>query len=79
MIELLPLYSKANFGLSEALPVGQLSEGHAQILIQAAERFDLVISAVGPHTAAKNLHRKVFHYLGEDKLSYVHDSPPKYR
>jgi hypothetical protein len=75
MIELLALSSKANLGLSEALSIGQLSKGHAEVLIQTTERFDLVIPVVGSHATAENLHGDMLYYLSEDKLADMHDSP----
>jgi hypothetical protein len=46
-------------------------------LVEATERFDLVVSIVSLHAAAKRMHGKMFYHLGEDYLSYVHDSPLK--
>ena len=79
MIELLVLCSKANLRFSEALPIGQLSESHAKILVEATEGFDLVISVVSLHAAAKNLQWHVFHHLGENEFACKHDLPHRFR
>ena len=54
MIELLVLRSKTNLSFSEALPIGQLSEGHTKKLIEAVEGFDLMISVVSLYATVKN-------------------------
>ena len=79
MIELLVLRSKTNLSFSEALPIGQLSEGHTKKLVEAAERFDLVISVVSLYATAKNLQWHVFHHLSENEFACKHDLPHRFR
>ena len=79
MIELLVLRSKTNLSFSEALPIGQLSKGHAEVLIQATEGLDFVVSVVGLYAAAKNFHWYVFHHLSENELACIHDLPQRSR
>lgn len=79
MIELLVLRSKTNLSFSEALPIGQLSEGHTKKLVEAAEGFDLVISVVGLNATAKNLQWHVFHHLSKNEFACKHDLPHRFR
>jgi hypothetical protein len=79
VVELLGLCSETNHGFPEALPIGQLSKGHAEVLIQATQGFDLVVSVVGLYAAAKNLHWYVFHHLRENELACIHDLPQRSR
>lgn len=79
MIELLVLRSKTNLCFSEALPIGQLSEGHTKKLVEAAEGFDLMISVVGLNATVKNLQWHVFHHLSENELACKHDLPHRFR
>lgn len=79
MIELLVLRSETNLCFSEALPIGQLSEGHTKKLVETAEGFDLVISVVGLNATAKNLQWHVFHHLSENKFACKHDLPHRIR
>ena len=79
MIKLLILRPKTNFCFSEALPIGQLSEGHTKKLVEAAEGFDLVISIVGLNATVKNLQWHVFHHLSENELACKHDLPHRFR
>jgi hypothetical protein len=77
VVELLSLDTKTGFDIPKTFSVGQLSKSHTEELIEATERFDLVVSIVSLHAAAKRMHGKMFYHLGEDNLSYVHDSPLK--
>ena len=71
MVELLGLRSETNLGFPEALPIGQQSKGHAKVLIQATEGFDLVISIVGLHAAAKT-------FIGMCSITWAKTSLPVY-
>jgi hypothetical protein len=75
VVELLLLGAKTGFDVSETFSVGQLSKSHTEELIEATERFGLAVSIVSLHASAKRMHGKMFYHLGEDNLSYVHDSP----
>ena len=44
VIELGGLRSQARLDIAQALPVGQLRKGHAQILIETREALDLVLA-----------------------------------
>ena len=79
MIELLVLRSKTNLCSSEALPIGQLSEGHTKKLVEAAEGFDLVISFIGLNATVENFQWHVFHHLSENELACKHDLPHRFR
>ena len=72
---------KAGFDVSQALPVGQLREGHRVELIEARERLDLVLAAVAPNATAKRAEWQVLHHLRKHVLALVHRSasPPPAR
>ncbi len=52
-------------------------EGSGDLDQRLGERFDLVVSIVLLHAAAKRMQGKMLYHLGEDNLSYAHDSPLK--
>jgi hypothetical protein len=56
---------QARFDVAQTLAIGQLRERHRQILIEARERFDLVLAVVTRHTATKRRKRQVSHDLCE--------------
>jgi hypothetical protein len=45
--------AQTNFDVPEALPIGQLSESHAEKLIPARKVFDLVVAVVTLNTLVK--------------------------
>ena len=63
MIELLPAGTEAGLNIPEALPVGQLREGHAKILIHTGETACVVIAVVPVNAFAKFIHRHIVHDL----------------
>jgi hypothetical protein len=67
VVELLGLRSETNLGFPEAL----LSKGHAEVLIQATEGFDLVVSIVGLYAAAKT-------FIGMCSITWAKTSLPVY-
>ena len=71
------LGAKTGFDISKAFSVGQLRKGHAKKLIETTEGLDLVVPIVSLDATSKGMHWKMFHYLGEDHLSYMHDLPLK--
>jgi len=72
VVELLGDRSEARFDVPEALPKGQLGEGHGGELVPACEPPDPVVAAVALNQPAKRAPRKVVHELGEDELPLVH-------
>lgn len=75
MIELAALRSRAGFDVAQALAIGQLREGHAQVLIEAREALDLVLGLVARDAATKRVQRQVLHQLRENRLARVHRRP----
>jgi len=75
VIELALLCPQTGFDVPQALAVGQLSEGHAEILLEAGELFDLVVAVVTIDALMENMERKMLHHLRENELAGVHGSP----
>ena len=75
------LRTQIDFDVAKGLSVGQLGKGHGEELIQAREVFDLVLSVVIGHTAAKRTQWQVEHELRKYELALVHGNfcgfPPK--
>ena len=63
---------QARFDVPQALPEGQLREGHAEELVEAGETQDLVVATIPPNALAKFVERKKFEQLREDGLAVVH-------
>ncbi len=62
MIELVILSLKAGFDISHALAICELSKGHAKILIEAIEFFDLKIALVSFHAFVKDVEGQMPHF-----------------
>ncbi len=75
------LVGRAQTGLDipQALPAGQLGEGHAQVLVPAGEVLDLVVAVVALDAGAKRVGRQEVHKLREDRPSGVHPPSPSAR
>lgn len=54
---------ETGFDISKALPVGELSEGHAQKLIPTGETLDFVVSTISLHTFSELVGRNKIHDL----------------
>src|SRR5690606_13949881 len=76
VVELAALRPQADLDIAQTLPVSHLCKGHAQKLIQAAERFELALPFVTLHAPTECVHRHVTDHLREDKLSRIHRSTP---
>ena len=76
VVELLVGRAQAGLDVPQALPVGQLGEGHAQILVPAGEALDLVVAVVSLDAGAKLVCRQEVHQLREDRPSGVHPPSP---
>jgi len=61
MVELVSRSSEACLDIPQALPIGKLSECHAEKLVPAGETFDLVIAVVSNNAFVKFVDRKEFH------------------
>lgn len=73
VVELRCLAAQAGFNVAQALPVGQLREGHAQILVETGEVLDLVLAAVACDTATKRGQRQMRHDLRKNEFARVHE------
>ena len=60
--------------ISKALAVGQLCKEQTEILVETAERANLLISLVALDAPAKLMLWQVFKQLGKDRFSCVHRS-----
>ena len=69
MIELVALGAQADLEIPQAATAGDLSEGHAEELIEAGEGADPAVAAIALNTAMERVERQVVHHLGEDELS----------
>ena len=77
VIKLVALCSKACLDVPQALPIGQLGEGHTEKLIEARECLDLVFSTVSGHAATKRCQRKMPRQLCKNQRSLVHHATPR--
>jgi hypothetical protein len=78
VIELLLIAAKAGLDISEAFPVGELGETHAEKLIPAGKRNELVVALVPFDTFLKFVSGKELHQLRKDRFSNIHmPSPPE--
>ena len=66
--------AQACFDLAKTFSISQLSEGHAEKLIEAGESSDSVIALVPPHTPVEFVFGKKVHELGENDSSPIHRS-----
>jgi hypothetical protein len=75
------LGTQIDLDVAQRLAVSQLGKGHGEELVQTREVFDLVLSVVIGHTAAKRAQRQVHHELRKYELALVHGDfcgfPPK--
>ena len=76
VVELARLRSQTRFDVAQALAIGQLSKGHAQILVETGKALDLVLSAVARHATTKRRQRQMLRDLREHQLAQVHRVPP---
>ncbi len=74
VIELVLLSSQTGFDIPQALAIGQLGEGHTEVLAEAGKLLDLEVAIVAIDTLMKNVERQMLHYLGENELAGVHSS-----
>ena len=66
VIQSIPHRTQAGLNVAEALPKSQMSEGHAEELIETGEAFDLVIAAVSLDAFSELIKRQELHNLVED-------------
>jgi len=75
MIELGTLRTQAYFDVTEALPISQLGERHAQELIKAREGLHFERAPVASDATAEGGQRKMLHQLRKHQLASVHRCP----
>jgi len=76
VIELLLIAAKAGLDISEAFPVCQLGETHAEKLIPAGKRNELVVALVPLDTFLKFVPGEELHQLRENRFSNIHMPSP---
>jgi hypothetical protein len=72
VVELGRVRSQAGLDVSQALPIGQLRENHAQVLIQMREGKCWIVSGVSRDTPAKRVQRQMLHQLSEYQFPRIH-------
>jgi hypothetical protein len=72
VIELRRYSTQTSLDIAEALPVGQLSEGHSQKLVPAGKAFDLTVAAVADNAATELRTRQEIDELDKDGFANVH-------
>jgi hypothetical protein len=72
VIELGLLGAQADFDVAQTFTIGELCERHAQILVEAREALDLVMTAISLDAAAKLDKRQMIGHLGENHLAGIH-------
>ena len=74
MVEFVFLGAKTGLDVPKAFAIGQLSEGHAQILVETKELLDFEVAFVSADTLVEDVERKMLHDLRENEFSGVHSS-----
>jgi len=72
VIKLRAIAAQADFDVSQAFAVGELSECHAKKLVETGKTLDLVISTVTSNATVKRPKRKVLHDLRKSDSTRVH-------
>jgi hypothetical protein len=65
------------FDVAQALAIGQLGKGHAEILLEAGKALDLALPAIARDASAKRRQRHMLRDLREHQLASVHRCPPR--
>jgi hypothetical protein len=68
--------SQTGFDISQAFTIGQLSEGHAEVLVPAGESLDVFVPIVSLNTSSEVVYGKKIHELCKDDSSGIHRPPP---
>ncbi len=61
VVELVLLCTQTGFDISQTFPVGQLSEGHTEELIQTGKALYPVVAMVSFYASPKGVHGKMIH------------------
>ena len=73
VVELCCLAAQTGFDVAQAFSVGQLREGHTQILIQTGEVLDLVLASVPGHATTESSQRQMCYHLRKNEFARVHE------
>jgi len=76
MVEFGTQSSQTRLDVPKAVAISQLSESHAQKLIETREALDFVIAPIAVDTFSEFVERKKVQQLGEDGASMVHRPLP---
>jgi len=76
VVELGMLGAQAGFDVAQALAIGELRKGHAQILVETAEALELVLAAIARDAASQAVQRQVADDLRENEPAGIHLAPP---
>lgn len=77
VIELGALHTQTRFDVAQALAIGQLREGHAEVLVETRESLDLVLAGIAHDAAVKRVQWQMLHHLREHELAQVHRYLPR--
>src|SRR5579864_1256579 len=77
VIELGTLHTQTRFDVAQALAIGQLREGHREVLVETREPLDLVLAGIAHDAAMKRVQRQMLHHLREHELAQVHRYLPR--
>jgi hypothetical protein len=72
VIELAALRPQTRFNIAQTFAIGELSKGHAQILVEACKAPDITVALITRHTAPECMQRQMPHQLREDQFACVH-------
>ena len=72
MIKFLPAGTETGLNIPEALPIGQLREGHTKILVKTRKALDLVVTLITINTFTKLIHRQKIHDLRKYRFPGIH-------
>ena len=72
VIQFSGLGAQAGLDVAQAAPVGELGKGHAPVLIRAAERLYVPVTAVSGDAPVEHVPREMSHDLGEDQAAGIH-------
>jgi hypothetical protein len=72
VIELALMCPQTGFDIPKALPIGQLCERHAEILVETPKPFYIPLALVALHATPECVHWQVVGHLGENELARIH-------
>src|SRR5262249_10261619 len=75
VVQLARLCAQARFDVAQTVSIGQLSERHAEVLVETRKALDLVRSAIARDATAKRGQRQMLRDLREHQFAQVHQCP----